>query len=101
MLRRCTRTVMPFGTGTINDEPVSLLPAPAERYDLPIHVTAKVHRDHHIEVAEALYSVPGNLIGSRVDVRAERVLAELTAEPTSGTSAPVSSSELLTQARCA
>lgn len=30
---------------------------------LPIYATAKVHRDHHIEVAKALYSVPQNLIG--------------------------------------
>ena len=27
-----------------------------------------MHRDHHIEVAKALYSIPGNLIGQRVDV---------------------------------
>jgi transposase len=59
------------------DELPCLLPAPAERYDLPIYVTAKVHRDHHIEVARALYSVPGNLIGSRVDVRADRVLVRV------------------------
>ena len=31
-----------------------------------------MHRDHHIEVAKALYSVPGNLIGARVEVRADR-----------------------------
>ncbi len=54
-----------------------LLPAPTQRYDLPVYVTAKVHRDHHIEVAKALYSVPGNLIGSRVDVRADRTLVRI------------------------
>jgi hypothetical protein len=54
-----------------------LLPAPTQRYDLPIYVTAKVHRDHHIEVAKALYSVPGNLIGARVDVRADRTLVRI------------------------
>ena len=54
-----------------------LLPAPTGRYDLPVYVTAKVHRDHHIEVAKALYSVPGNLIGSRVDVRADRTLVRI------------------------
>jgi hypothetical protein len=37
-----------------------LLPAPAEAYDVPVYATAKVPRDHHIEVAKALYSVPGN-----------------------------------------
>ena len=46
-------------------------------YDLPIYATAKVHRDHHIEVAKALYSVPGNLIGARVDVRADRSLVRV------------------------
>ena len=44
---------------------------------MPVYVTAKVHRDHHIEVAKALYSVPGNLIGTRVDVRADRVLVRI------------------------
>jgi hypothetical protein len=36
-----------------------------------------VHRDHHIEVAKARYSVPGNLIGSRVEVRADRSLVRI------------------------
>jgi hypothetical protein len=54
-----------------------LAPAPTERYDLPIYATAKVHRDHHIEVARSLYSVPGNLIGTRVDVRADRQLVKV------------------------
>jgi transposase len=51
--------------------------APTEPYDLPVYVTAKVHRDHHIEVAKALYSVPGNLIGTRVEVRADRQLVRI------------------------
>jgi transposase len=59
------------------EEQPRLLPAPTQRYDLPIYVTAKVHRDHHIEVAKALYSVPGNLIGHRVDVRADRTLVRV------------------------
>ncbi|MBV9282896.1 MAG: IS21 family transposase [Chloroflexi bacterium] len=54
-----------------------LLPAPAEPYDLPHYATAKVHRDHHIEVAKALYSVPGRLIGARVEVRADRILVRI------------------------
>jgi len=45
--------------------------------DLPVYATAKVHRDHHIEVAKALYSVPGNLIGQRVEVRADRALVRV------------------------
>jgi len=54
-----------------------LLPAPAGPYDLPLYRSAKVHRDHHIEVAKALYSVPGDLIGTHVDVTATRVLVKV------------------------
>lgn len=54
-----------------------LRPVPTEPYDVPIYTTAKVHRDHHIEVAKALYSVPGNLIGTRVEVRADRALVRV------------------------
>jgi hypothetical protein len=50
---------------------------PGEPYDLPIYRTAKVHRDHHIEVAKALYSVPGALIGQVVDVRADSALVRI------------------------
>ena len=54
-----------------------LLPAPTDVYDLPIYATAKVHRDHHIEIARSLYSVPGALIGARVEVRADRTLVRI------------------------
>jgi hypothetical protein len=54
------------------EEAPRLAPVPTAAYDLPIYATAKVHRDHHIEVAKSLYSIPGNLIGSHVDVRADR-----------------------------
>jgi transposase len=56
------------------EEQPHLLPAPAAPYDLPIYATPKVHRDHHIEVAKAIYSIPGNLIGKRVEVRADSQL---------------------------
>jgi transposase len=59
------------------EEAPRLLPAPADVYDLPIYARPKVHRDHHIEVAKALYSIPGNLIGSYVDVRADRQLVRV------------------------
>ncbi|HSS10203.1 MAG TPA: IS21 family transposase [Acidimicrobiales bacterium] len=58
------------------EQPV-LRPTPTERYDLPHYATAKVHRDHHIEVARALYSIPGNLIGRRVEARADRALVRV------------------------
>jgi transposase len=59
------------------EEAPCLRPTPAAAYDVPIYATAKVHRDHHIEVAKALYSIPGNLIGTRVDVRADRALVRV------------------------
>jgi len=58
-------------------EAPALSPVPTEAYDLPHYATPKVHRDHHIEVAKALYSVPGHLIGRHVDVRADRQLVKI------------------------
>ena len=59
------------------EEQALLLPAPAAPYDLPIYRRAKVHPDHHIEVARALYSVPGALIGRHVQVRADAALVRI------------------------
>jgi hypothetical protein len=60
----------------LEEQPV-LLPAPLLPYDLPIYARAKVARDHHVEVAKALYSVPGHLIGHRVEVRADTQLVKI------------------------
>ena len=59
------------------EEAPLLLPAPAHPYDLPLYAKPKVHRDHHIEVDKALYSVPGNLIGFRVSARADARLVKV------------------------
>lgn len=59
------------------EELARLAPAPSVPYDVPLYASAKVHRDHHIEVAKALYSIPGNLIGCRVEVRADRELVRV------------------------
>ena len=59
------------------EEASRLLPAPSFPYDLPIYAKPKVHRDHHIEVAKAIYSVPGNLIGRHVQARADRQLVRI------------------------
>jgi hypothetical protein len=45
-----------------------LLPLP-EPYDQPVFTRVKVHRDYHVEVARALYSVPEHLLGSSLDAR--------------------------------
>jgi Mu transposase, C-terminal domain len=71
-----TTQARPVEVFAVEEQP-RLLPAPSEVYDLPIYATAKVHRDHHIEVARALYSVPGSLIGHRVEVRADRSLVRI------------------------
>jgi transposase len=53
-----------------------LLPMPAI-YDVPVFKTVKVHRDFHVEVARALYSVPKLYIGHHLDVRADSGLVKL------------------------
>lgn len=58
------------------DEAPILLPVPTD-YDVPIFRTAKVHRDYHIEISKALYSVPGDYIGQTVDVRADSALVKI------------------------
>ena len=58
------------------EQPV-LLPAPTSRYEVPLYADATVGRDHHISVAKALYSVPGNHIREKVKVRADRLLVKI------------------------
>ena len=57
-------------------EAAVLLPVPAV-YDVPILRTVKVHRDHHVEIAKALYSVPTGWIGTHLDARADAVAVKL------------------------
>lgn len=53
-----------------------LLPVPAA-YDVPVFKSCKVHRDFHLEVGKALYSVPKAYIGQQVDVRADSTLVKV------------------------
>jgi transposase len=53
-----------------------LLPVPAP-YDVPTFRSVKVHRDFHVEVAKALYSVPGDFLGQYLDARADSELVKL------------------------
>jgi hypothetical protein len=69
----CRRPVEQFAA----DEQHLLLPAPASRYDVPIFATPKVARDLHIEVARGLYSIPAELVGQRVQVRADSRLVKV------------------------
>jgi transposase len=59
------------------EEAPLLLPAPLLPYDLPIYARPKVARDHHVEVAKAIYSVPGHLIGHHVEARADAQLVKI------------------------
>lgn len=77
--RWCTRTAGMRIHGTTAARPLeafqeleaaAMLPVPP-RYDVPVWRTVKVHRDFHIEIGKALYSVPGEWIGQSLD--AERV----------------------------
>jgi len=54
----------------------ALLPL-AEPYDTPVFTRVKVHRDYHVEVARALYSVPEQHIGGYLDARADSTLVRL------------------------
>jgi hypothetical protein len=58
------------------DEKSCLLPVP-EPYDQPVFTRVKVHRDFHVEVAKALYSVPEAHLGRFLDARADRELVKL------------------------
>jgi len=53
-----------------------LLPVPAA-YDQPTFTRVKVHRDFHVEVAKALYSVPEQFIGRHLEARADSELVKL------------------------
>lgn len=62
-----------------DEEQAVLLPAPAEPYDVPIWKAVTVGRDHHVQVARALYSVPADTAapGTALEARADRLLVRL------------------------
>jgi transposase len=49
-----------------------LAPAPTTPFDVPRWTKAKVHPDHHVQVAYALYSVPTTYRGQTMRVRVDR-----------------------------
>jgi transposase len=53
------------------DELPKLKPVPDQGFDIPTWTHPKVAPDRHVQVAKALYSVPGELIGRRLDARAD------------------------------
>jgi|SRR5271169_2553723 len=53
------------------EEAPRLAPAPCEPFDVPIYSHLKVAPDRHVQIARALYSVPGEPIGQPLSVRAD------------------------------
>jgi transposase len=56
----------------------AMRPAPEALYDVPLYFdSAKVHPDHHVQIANALYSVPHRYLRKHVRVRADRKLVKI------------------------
>jgi transposase len=59
-------------------EKAAMLPPPAQPFDVPRWIDdAKVHADHHIQVARALYSVPTLYLHKKVRVRADKTTVRI------------------------
>ena len=71
MRRHSTTRRMPLEHFEAEEKP-RLLPAPTERYDVPLWCTPKIHRDQHAQVDRALYSLPHPFVGRRLRARADR-----------------------------
>ncbi|MGZ6789288.1 MAG: IS21 family transposase [Mycobacteriaceae bacterium] len=69
----CARPAVVFA----EQEAALLLNAPAQPYAVPIYAEVKVHRDYHVQVAKALYSIPQHLRGQTIAVRADGELVKM------------------------
>lgn len=59
-------------------EMAAMLAPPTEPFDVPLWVDeAKVHPDHHIQVARALYSVPTLYLRKKVRARADKTTVKI------------------------
>ena len=61
----------------LEEEQPHLLPAPSTPFDTPRWTKAKLHPDHHVTVARALYSAPTHYIGKTLAVRLDRTSVRL------------------------
>jgi transposase len=59
------------------EEAPLLGPAPTGAFAIPAYTRPKIAPDRHVEVARALYSVPGELIGQRLLARADAQTVKL------------------------
>ena len=58
-------------------EKAILLPVREERFDIPKWSSGTVHPDHHIRFGNALYSLPTEYIGKKVEIRADSKLTRI------------------------
>jgi transposase len=59
-------------------EKAAMLPPPTEPFDVPLWSEhAKVHPDHHVQIARALYSVPTLYRNKKVRVRADKTTVKI------------------------
>src|SRR5690242_18924167 len=59
-------------------EKATMLPGPCARFDVPVYIEkAKVHPDHHIQVARAHYSVPNPYLRKHDRMRADRTAVKI------------------------
>jgi transposase len=54
-----------------------MLAPPTEPFDVPLWADAKVHPDHHVQIARALYSVPTRYLYKKVRVRADSLTVKI------------------------
>ncbi|WP_153408011.1 IS21 family transposase [Nocardia macrotermitis] len=60
-----------------SDEHPKLKPLPDTVFDIPAWVNPKVAPDRHVQIAKALYSIPGDLVGQRLTARIDTATVKL------------------------
>ena len=58
-------------------EKAAMMPMAATHFDVPTWSSAKVHPDHHVQVARSLYSAPTQYVGKMLDVRSDTTTVRL------------------------
>ena len=71
-----TTQLRPLEVFRAEEQPL-LLPAPGTPFDTPVWSEPKVHRDLHVEVDRALYSVPRAFLGERLSARRDATTVRL------------------------
>ncbi|MFI6778856.1 IS21 family transposase [Nocardia sp. NPDC050412] len=59
------------------DEAPKLKPLPDTTFDIPTWVNPKVAPDRHVQISQALYSIPGDLVGQRLSARVDSQTVKL------------------------